>query len=152
MDIPKGTQITLFVTGIIFCIVTTFTFLVSGAASAPFDPFGSDEASSTPTASVVVAPPQGPITVQGVMLCLPHKDTTGPQTDECAFGLKDDSGRYFALSDSDPNYLNIIGVPMSVRVEVEGMFGPQSGSKYQDVGIISVTKITALDAMGLPIQ
>jgi hypothetical protein len=83
----------------------------------------------------------GHVIIQGLMICLPHKDTSGPQTTECAFGLKDDTGRYFALSDTDPQYKNISGKPMNARVEVEGEFMPRSDSKYQDIGIISVERI-----------
>lgn len=99
---------------------------------------------------LVAVPPVGPITIRGKMVCLPHRlpaqagDTEGPQTLECAFGLQDDSGRYFALSDTDPEYKNVSGVPMSERVEVEGNFKLQLGSKYQGVGIIEVSRIQKL--------
>ncbi len=139
MDIPKGTKVMLFVTGIIFCIVTTFTFLVGGAVT-DLDPSENDG-----TSPGVVVPADGPIVIKGTMLCLPHKNTSGTQTMECAYGLKDDMERYFALSDSDPNYMNIIGVPMNVQVQVEGIFGARANSNYQDIGIISVTKITAVN-------
>jgi len=36
-------------------------------------------------------------TLSGEYVCLPHKDTSGPQTDECAFGLKTDTGEYYAV-------------------------------------------------------
>ncbi|MEK7101286.1 MAG: hypothetical protein AAB921_04300, partial [Patescibacteria group bacterium] len=46
---------------------------------------------------------EGPIveayfgTLSGTQVCLPHKDTTGPQTLECAIGMKTDGGEYYAL-------------------------------------------------------
>ena len=92
----------------------------------------------------VGTPQAGPITIEGVMVCLPHKNTSGPQTTECAFGLKDDAGRYFALSDTDPNYQNIMGVGTNDRIRVEGTFATRANSNYQDVGLIKVTKITKL--------
>lgn len=91
---------------------------------------------------LVAIPPTGPITIEGTMVCLPHKNTEGPQTTECAYGLLDDFGRSFALTDTDPTYKNISGVPMNTRVEVEGNFKLQMGSKYQNIGIIEVTNIT----------
>ncbi len=97
---------------------------------------------------LIAVPPAGPITITGTMVCLPHKDTEGPQTLECAFGLLDDSGRYFALSDTDPEYKNVAGVPTNSRVEVQGNFKLQLGSKYQDIGIIEVAKITQLRSGG----
>lgn len=33
----------------------------------------------------------------GVQVCLPHKDSTGPQTLECAQGIKTEDGDYYAL-------------------------------------------------------
>lgn len=36
-------------------------------------------------------------TLSGEVVCLPHADTDGPQTMECAIGLKTDTGEYYAL-------------------------------------------------------
>lgn len=36
-------------------------------------------------------------TLSGEFLCLPHKDQTGPQTEECAFGMKTEAGEYYAV-------------------------------------------------------
>lgn len=83
-------------------------------------------------------PPAGLITIKGEMVCLPHRNTSGPQTMECAFGLKDDQGRYFGLRDTDPYYQNVSSAPMGERVEVFGMFTPQADEKYQSIGIIEV--------------
>ncbi len=49
-------------------------------------------------------PPAGDITAQGMITCLPHRDTSGPQTLECAYGLEDIEGRYYALRDIRLNY------------------------------------------------
>lgn len=86
-------------------------------------------------------PNEGEIKIQGNIVCLPHKDTDGPQTMECAFGLKDDQGRYFGLRDTDPTYKNISGVGTDVRVEVTGNFTPQDDSKYQSLGVIEVKSL-----------
>ncbi len=37
-------------------------------------------------------------TLTGTYVCLPHKDTTGPQTLECALGMKADDGNYYSLN------------------------------------------------------
>lgn len=92
-------------------------------------------------AELIGVPPVGPISIEGTMVCLPHRDTEGPQTLECALGLQDDTGRYFALKDTDPSYGNVSGVGVDMRVTVEGAFKLHLGSKYQDVGVIEVTKI-----------
>lgn len=36
-------------------------------------------------------------TLSGEFVCLPHTDTSGPQTTECAFGIKTESGEYYAV-------------------------------------------------------
>lgn len=38
------------------------------------------------------------MTIAGTYVCLPHLDTTGPQTEECAFGIKTDNGDYYAIN------------------------------------------------------
>jgi hypothetical protein len=38
------------------------------------------------------------VTLSGTYVCLPHLDTSGPQTEECAFGLKTDDGVYYAVN------------------------------------------------------
>ncbi|MDO8610898.1 MAG: hypothetical protein Q7R95_10235 [bacterium] len=89
-------------------------------------------------------PPTGNIVIQGTILCLPHKNTFGPQTKECAYGLKDDSGRYFSLNDASHVYKNILGIPMNVRIEVEGVFELRSISNYLDIGVIQVSRVKKL--------
>ena len=36
-------------------------------------------------------------TLSGVQTCLPHRDTTGPQTLECAIGMQTEAGEYYVL-------------------------------------------------------
>lgn len=111
-------------------------------------PGSPDTSTSSPvqqTPPQAATPPSGtPIVAQGRIVCLPHKNTDGPQTMECAFGLRTDAGVYYALSDTDPNYENVSGAPMDARVEVEGTFATRQSSNYQDIGIISVTRISKL--------
>lgn len=104
----------------------------------------SKQGASVPFVSVSV-PPAGPITTQGILTCLPHKDTSGPQTLECGTALKDDEGRYYGLSAAD---YTIAQIPSGTRVEVEGTFTPQADEKYQSVGVIAVTKVTVMRAGG----
>lgn len=102
---------------------------------------GEEKVPLQPSVSV---PDAGRIVVKGVMVCLPHKNTSGPQTLECAYGLKDDENRYYALGDTDPTYKNISGVPMNIRVEVEGEFTPRTSTLYQDIGVIEVSRVKRL--------
>ncbi len=48
--------------------------------------------------SVTVDPTPQNVTLSGTYVCLPHLDTTGPQTEECKFGLKTDDGTYYAVN------------------------------------------------------
>jgi len=95
--------------------------------------------------TVVIVPPAGNITVRGQMICLPHRNTRGPQTLECAFGVVDGEGRYFGLRDSDAMYRNLSGVPTNVPVEVRGVFTPREDIKYKSIGVIEVTSVARAD-------
>ena len=85
------------------------------------------------------------ITLEGEVVCLPHKDTTGPQTLECSIGIKDAGGDYYSL-DTDslsslPEYKNgdkIRGTGLYTPIEnlssdhwqkynVKGIFSPKGG-------------------------
>jgi hypothetical protein len=43
-------------------------------------------------------PTPTPVTLSGTYVCLSHADTTGPQTEECAFGIQTDDGEYYAVN------------------------------------------------------
>lgn len=91
------------------------------------------------------APAPGFITVEGTFTCLPHKDTTGPQTLECAMGLAAATGEYYALDVSAVTY------PADLtRARVSGQFVPSAAlstdawQKYQMEGIIRVESVEPL--------
>lgn len=73
-------------------------------------------------------------TLTGESVCLPHKDTSGPQTLECAFGLRTDDNRYYALE--FPN--NVMNVEFGKRIEVTGTLTTGGDSIYDIVGSIKV--------------
>jgi hypothetical protein len=91
----------------------------------------------------VVMPYQATLT--GVETCLPHKDTSGPQTLECALGIKTDSGEYYALDLNDaPEAQAIIAggkrfVASGTITPVE-MLSSNNWQKYDVEGILSVTE------------
>lgn len=98
-----------------------------------------------------VVPPAGQpevvpqrVTLTGEYACLPHRDTSGPQTMECALGMKADDGHYYGL---DFNFLEG-GVPALAtgdRFSAHGLVTPvemlstDHWQKYQMKGIFSVT-------------
>jgi hypothetical protein len=80
------------------------------------------------------------ITVTGKMICLPHKNTSGPQTMECAMGMSSDSGKNYALS--DPNWKFLIGVGTEQKITVTGILKPPANDKYDTVGTIEISNLT----------
>ena len=80
----------------------------------------------------------------GEFVCLPHRDTSGPQTLECAMGLKADDGTYYGLQDTTNDYSLLAGVATGSRVRVEGPLQEIAGTTYPTAGIIRVTKLEKL--------
>lgn len=89
-------------------------------------------------------------TVIGTYECLPHRDTTGPQTMECAFGLKDTNGKHYALDTRLMSSTDWMTMPTGAQLKVEGVLVPieqlstDMWRKYDIVGIISATSITKI--------
>ncbi|HVU06785.1 MAG TPA: hypothetical protein VHE10_03305 [Candidatus Paceibacterota bacterium] len=86
------------------------------------------------------------VTITGNRICLPHKDTTGPQTLECAFGIKADDGKNYGL---DTSLLSATGtvdaINSATRVRVTGALTPVEmlnsnfWQRYDIAGILQVT-------------
>jgi hypothetical protein len=84
-------------------------------------------------------------TIVGYWECLPHKDRTGPQTLECAFGIAvDQSDGHYAV---DTRLMGAypIDFPTGTKVRVSGVVTPadqlSSTQKYDIDGIIRATVI-----------
>lgn len=90
------------------------------------------------------------VTVTGLWECLPHRDTSGPQTLECAFGLaKDESDGHLAVSTAQlPG--TFVDYPTGTHLRITGLLTPadqlssDQWQKYDIDGIISATKIEKL--------
>jgi hypothetical protein len=67
---------------------------------------------------------------------------------ECAFGLKDKRGIYYALRDTSDTYSNVSSAPMNVLVTVKGSLVLEKSDRYQSIGVITVTSITAVSPTG----
>jgi hypothetical protein len=76
------------------------------------------------------------ITVTGQLVCLPHKLKGQVQTLECAYGIRDNNGLHYALSDKDFRYLTT--VEMGRNITVRGVFQNDNNSIYDVVGKIDV--------------
>lgn len=100
------------------------------------------------TATTTSPPPLGKIsgkesqvTVTGKMICLAHKDTSGPVDAMCAIGLDGDDGKNYALGSDDPAFMS--GVPTGASVKVTGTFTEQA-SRYDAAGTIRVIRFERL--------
>ncbi len=83
-------------------------------------------------------------TLSGEYVCLPHTDQTGPQTEECAFGIKTEAGEYYAVD------FSLMSQPAAElfagqQFTASGMITPierlstNEWQKYPVVGIFSIT-------------
>lgn len=117
--------------------------------------YGYAQSKYTPIAVI----PEDPIavvpvrtTLKGEYTCLPHRDTSGPQTMECALGLKMAEGVYYALDTS----LLSAQVPPAIQtgdsLEANGLLTPvemlrrDHWQKYNIEGIFSVTDGLKIEA------
>jgi len=90
-------------------------------------------------------------TVDGTYVCLPHRDTEGPQTMECAFGLRAEDGTHYALDFTILRASDIMSnLITGEAVRVEGTFVPvehldtSTWAKYAIEGIVRVTSLSPL--------
>jgi hypothetical protein len=83
-------------------------------------------------------------TLSGEYVCLPHTDTTGPQTKECALGIKTEVGEYYAVDFSAMSQTNP-GLETGDFFKANGLITPierlstDHWKKYPIEGIFSVT-------------
>lgn len=96
--------------------------------------------STTATSSVEVGGRQ--ITVTGMTICLPHRNTSGPQTMECALGLKGDDGKNYGLN--DPGWKYLINLGNNKNVKVTGSLDSREDIKYDSVGVITITGLSEI--------
>lgn len=83
-------------------------------------------------------------TLTGEVVCLPHRNTDGPNTMECAFGMKTEVGEYYAL---DFTAMSQEQPPLDTgdRFTANGLITPlellstDHWQKYDIEGIFSVT-------------
>lgn len=125
--------------------------------------FGGARPSPTPTGpdgvpdnggNIPNTPVSATTTLQGTFTCLPHKNTDGPQTLECAFGLKTDAGVHYAL-DFSGSPTSAFDLPMDRPYRVTGLLVPieaissDQWSKYDIRGIMRVSSYEELTS-GIP--
>ncbi|PIR88860.1 MAG: hypothetical protein COU07_04190 [Candidatus Harrisonbacteria bacterium CG10_big_fil_rev_8_21_14_0_10_40_38] len=97
------------------------------------------------------APKESPILKQvsilGKLTCLPHRDNTGPQTEECAIGVEGEDGLFYGLLGlnqtdliagtlSTDSFVNISGIMDSTSVTAPALW-----NKYDVSGTIIISDI-----------
>ena len=86
------------------------------------------------------------VTLSGTYECLPHIDKAGPQTEECAFGLRTDDGIHYAV-----NFGQSQNAAMQFRaglyIQAEGFtvikeaLSTDQWAKYDMAGIFTITNL-----------
>jgi len=80
------------------------------------------------------------ITLTGKLICLSHKDKTGPQTMECAYGFRDESGADYALSDPEMKYLPTLSNEKTITIT--GWLTNQEDNQYDSQGLIEIISVS----------
>ena len=87
------------------------------------------------------------VTLSGTSVCLPHRDTSGFHTMECAYGLKTADGSHYALDLSVPRQNFFMDFPTHEEVTLKGTLVPlkdideRTWDTYDIVGQLRVTSI-----------
>ncbi len=74
----------------------------------------------------------------GTIVCLPHKNTDGPQTLECATGLKSDDNTYYALHTGRPEPELSAAAGSDKKIQITGNLAHDHSDIYQTEGTIHV--------------
>lgn len=88
--------------------------------------------------------PKAAVTLEGLAVCLPHKNTDGPQTLECAVGIKTDDGTFYGISGDTSNQL-ASEAGGKRRVKISGNIEPSTDTPYNITQLIAVSKIEFLN-------
>lgn len=86
------------------------------------------------------------VTLSGTYECLPHLDTSGPQTTECAFGLVTDEGEHYAVNfGQSATAMEQFQAGAHIRAEgfvvIKEALSTDQWQKYNMKGIFTVTKM-----------
>jgi len=91
------------------------------------------------------------VTVVGNMTCLLHKDTTGPTTLECAYGIASVEGVYYALDLSQVSS-DVSSISFDQQIAVTGHLTPLaalSNNEWQKYDIVGIIQVESVDQQSL---
>lgn len=95
------------------------------------------------------------VTLSGTYVCLPHLDTTGPQTEECAFGFKTDAGAYYAVNfgesaDAMQQFMAGAHITAEGFTVIKEAVSTNQWDKYNMEGFFTITRVIASDETSSP--
>lgn len=139
-------------TKIITIVVLVAIVIVLGSAASflknknalPINPSNNPPTNTKPATTV---PSTGEVALIGTGTCLPHRDTTGPQTMECAMGFAAEDGNNYGLADVDSTYKNVMKIGSGGRYQIKGVFMPKMDPKYDSVGVVTVSWVNEITEM-----
>ncbi len=114
-----------FITGVLVLLILVAVAWVGVAVFAPSE--GKDQPIQK----------DGHVNLTGELVCLPHKNTDGPQTLECAVGFKSGDDYYALKYDAQ----KVGTTPFNKPVEVEGTFRSENSDVYDMQGSITVERL-----------
>ncbi len=103
------------------------------------------------TTAPVIKPGEGEQVFEGMYVCLPHRDTGGAQTMECALGMQTDDGKYYAINATNAGSESKVGItPTGVRIRLVGTLTGASAiadatwQKYDIAGMVNARSFSQL--------
>lgn len=109
--------------------------------------------SKNPTQPAVSASPNPSgvptqVTLTGQYTCLPHRDTSGPVTLECALGLQATTGPYYALDTNSIPQATVMKLQTGEQLTVTGTLVPIeqiSSNTWQKYAIEGIVKVDSME-------
>lgn len=90
-----------------------------------------------PTPSL--APSPATVSYSGKVICLPHKDGSGPQTLECTMGLAATNGKNYGIKNTKSAFLFDVGDAVTVNGTLAT---PEANELYDVAGNITALEVT----------
>ncbi|MBC7836196.1 hypothetical protein H7X87_00245 [Acetobacteraceae bacterium] len=86
------------------------------------------------------------VTLSGTYVCLPHMDMSGPQTEECAFGLQTEDGIYYAVNfgasgNAMEQFQSGTHITAEGFVVIKEALSSDQWAKYNMKGIFTITRM-----------
>jgi hypothetical protein len=85
-----------------------------------------------------------PAIMRCVFTCLPHRDTSGPVTQECAYGFQAEDGNYYALKDENRDK-GLFDLSIGEEIEIRGLLIPEKSEKYNSQGVIEIQELYVIE-------